>query len=172
MNRILRTAAAAATLMLAANAAPGAIDRVLDALAASGRPAGQRAAAAVLAAEGARPIDGAPDLAVQWAAAGRPAREFWRTRALGPGYRAVRLGGGQAIRLEQVFLAGQRAQVAVAAPAAMAFALSVSDDDDRRACAVSNRRAKCDWTPYYTTRFKIDLKNASRQAGTFYLVLQ
>jgi len=162
-----------AALLLGANAVPSGFDRVLNALADSTAPGGRSTAAIVLAEEGAHPIDGAVDLSALWMSTrGIPKSPVYRKRALGPGYRAVRLAGGEAIRLEQVFLAGQRAQVAVAAQEITKFSLTVSDDDQQTSCAASHRHAKCDWTPYYTTRFKIDLINSGNSPNVFYLVLQ
>jgi len=172
-KRFVSLAAACGAALLVANAAPDGFDRVLDALAGAADPGGRGLAAIVLEEEGAHPIDGTADLSTLWMVTrGAAKSSVYRKRALGPGYRSVRLAGGQAIRLEQVFLAGQRAQVAVAAQEITEFSLSVSDDDQQTPCAATHRHAKCDWTPYYTTRFKIDLINSGTRPNVFYLLLQ
>jgi hypothetical protein len=157
-------------LTLTANDESDAFDRTITALhnglAAHGRP-GQRVreAGATLVAVGARPIAG-DDLAVRWSKGSELSR--YRDRALGPGYRAVSLDGG---RTEQVFLAGQRAHVALVSLDHTAFTLEVSDDQGVKQCqrGTSNR---CVWIPLWTTRYRIDVVNPGTRPGNNYLVMQ
>src|SRR5690349_8626514 len=109
-------------LLAAAPADP--VDGVSQALArgmaaeAAGDGRAMLEAARWLEGYGARAAEGAGDLAVRWRAlalargvkAGDPP---FRGRALGPGYRRGRLDPGGAAATDQVFLAGQKAVVAL-----------------------------------------------------------
>lgn len=127
-----------------------------------------RAAGATLAAIGARPVE-TEDLALAWqkGAAAVPLRG----RALGPAYRRMLLEPRTSLRLEQTFLAGQRAQIEVVAWNHASFQLEVKDDEGKPVC-ITTRSAKCTWLPAWTTRYRVDLSNPSANAGTYFLVIQ
>jgi hypothetical protein len=136
-------------------AGPDAFDRVVLALAAGD--------AQTLADTAAQPID-TPDLAVS----AKP-RQAYRNRALGPAYRKVALAPGATARFEQTFFAGQRARVAVVPVDRAVFALAVTDDDGASQCDSS---ARCDWTPLWTTRYRVALDNRGPRPASFFVVMQ
>ena len=167
----------AALLVLAAGSAgkpDEPVDRVADALvrgfSAGGhaRAATQRRAAAVLTGENAHAMVGSEDVAAGWG--GR--QPAYRMRALGPAYRGVTLAPGQALHLEQTFLAGQRAQVVAASGGRAPFELTIDDGEGRRPCPTQDRRARCDWIPTATTRIAIDLYNRGSASDRFVIVLR
>ena len=158
--------------MLMGNGDADAFERTLTALAIGWaqheRPGHRlRDAGLALVAIGAKPIEG-EDLGERWSkGAHAPA---YRDRALGPGYRAISLEGGRTVHFEQVFFAGRKAQVALVPFDQATFQIEVSDDHGARQCAGNGGR--CAWTPLWTTRFRIDVANRSKRAGTSYLVVQ
>lgn len=127
-----------------------------------------REAAATLAAAGARPVE-TEDLRLAWSR-GAPTRPL-RGRALGPGYRRMLLEPHSSLRLEQTFLAGQRAQIEIVAWDHASFQLEVKDDEGKAVC-VTTRTTKCTWLPAWTTRYRVDLTNPGTKAGTYFLVFQ
>lgn len=168
--------AALAAMLVGAAAPADSLDRVANALAA-GLAAdrahdadGRERAAAILAAEGAQPLAGSRDLARLWSRPGRTPP--YRDRALGPGYRVMRLAGGETARLQQTFLAGRQARVLAFSPAAAMFSLTVQDDDGTRPCAGGPTRAECAWLPVYTSRITISLANRDGRTGDFLLLVR
>lgn len=167
---------AAAAVLLGAAEPSDSFERVADALSsgfaaerAHEAPARTRAAA-ILAAEGAHPIGSGNDLVRAWSGPRRP--PAYRDRALGPGYRLLRLSSGEAARLEQTFLAGRRARVLALSPDHAGFTLTVKDDDGVRSCVGSPTRAECSWLPVYTTRITISLINQAGRSGDFLLLVR
>ncbi len=165
-----------AAVLLGAAAPANTFDRVANALAAglaadrAHDAAGRARAADTLAAEGAEPLPGSRDLARLWS---RPGGELpYRDRALGPGYRVMRLAGGETARLQQTFLAGRQARVLAFSPEAATFSLTVQDDDGARPCAGGPTRAECAWLPVYTARITISLANHAQRAGDFLLLVR
>ena len=132
-------------------------------------PVQAEGAARLLAALGAHAV-GTADPVAGWR--GREVPVSYRERLLGPGYLSVALDGGQAFRLEQAFLAGQRARVAAFATAPGPFDLTVQDDDGVRRCAAAGGSARCDWVPAYTSRVAIALENRDRKRATFFVMLK
>lgn len=155
-----------------------AFDRALAALTAGNRAAVRgdrahlRAAALMLLSSGARPVAEA-DMATLWLerAHAQPPPAT-RDRALGPGYRSLRLNGGDAAAFKQTFLAGQRARVAVVPLRRSSFAMRVHEDASAPVCSGSQRRPQCDWVPAYTTRFTIEVSNSGNSPGQYILVMQ
>lgn len=99
----------------------------------------------------------------------------WRGRALGPAYRRAVVQPGESLVIEQIFLAGQRAQIAAQ--------VSNRNDSGAVAMAISNPRAEpvctrqvaprasCNWLPVFTERFAIALqKNGARPASVYLVV--
>jgi hypothetical protein len=135
------------------------------------------AAAQRLEALGARASGGAPSVPTQWRAlAGqrgvRSTAIPYRGRALGPAYRAGVLEPGAAMTTEQVFLAGQKAVVALVPHAARTLDLKVSAGDRTNLCArpAEPPRVTCSWLPIFTTRVQIQVVNRSTAPARFYLV--
>jgi len=82
------------------------------------------------------------------------------------------LAKGNSVVIEQVFLAGQDARVAVQALERGTLRLEVTDTDRRAPCAPPvGLQARCQWVPLYTQRFAIRLTNAARAATSYYLVV-
>jgi hypothetical protein len=132
-----------------------------------------RRAAVRLSASGAQGLNPSDDLVLRWLgpAAQTPTKAF-RNRALGPAYRRITLNGGLTAHFEQVFLAGQRARVAIVPVNNAAFGLIVADDTGQAICAPKPVKGPCDWVPLYTSRFSIDLKNHSASTASYVLVMQ
>ena len=163
-----------ATLALLANAEVGPFERTVAALTSGTATGGQpgdrlRAAGTTLLLLGAKPIEG-EDLGLRWSK-GAKLPPPYRRRALGPGYRSVSLARGDAAHFEQVFLAGQRAQVALVPFNQSEFRLEVSDDQGSKQCAVP-AAMRCSWIPLWTTRYRIDVVNTGKKPGSSYLVMQ
>lgn len=155
------------------NSAVDDFDRAVLALAAgaSDHPKSEqnlRVAAATLVAIGAHPV-ATEDLGSIWSrgASSQPLRG----RALGPAYRRMLIEPRSSLRLEQTFLAGQRAQIEIVAWDHASFHLEVKDDEGKAVC-VTTRTAKCTWLPAWTTRYRVDLTNPGTKAGTYFLVFQ
>ncbi len=127
-------------------------------------------AGAVLAATGAQPIDGQPDLAQRWQ--GRSAPPPMRNRTLGPAYRSISLAGGASAQFDQVFYAGQHARAALVPTSGSGFTLTVRDDQQAAVCTASPRNSRCDWVPTYTTRFRIEIRNAAKGLGEVFLIVR
>ena len=163
-------------LMLGAAAPAESFDRVADALAAGLAAdrdhdmAGRARAAAVLAAEGARPMARTADFARAWSRPG--SRPPYRDRALGPGYRTMRLASGETAQLQQTFLAGRQARVLAFSRGAADFSLTVRDDEGTRPCEGGPTRAECNWLPVYTARITISLANRAERPGDFLLLVR
>lgn len=100
----------------------------------------------------------------------------WRGRALGPAYRRAVVPAGQSLVIEQIFLAGQRAQIAAqvaGSTAAGQVDLAISNPRAEPVCTRQLApRARCDWLPIFTERFAIALHNTGRREASVYLVVR
>lgn len=131
-----------------------------------------------LLAAGARPADAAaPDLATQWAelarAQGVKAPIPFRGRALGPAYRRGRLAAGKRFALEQLFLAGRSAEVALMPVTPARLTLEITDGSPKPICrrGAANPPASCKWLPVYTKRHSVTVSNLGRAAADYYIVI-
>lgn len=163
-----------AAIALLGNGEDGPFDRTIAALTSGAaerdNPGNRlRTAGTTLLMLGAKPIEG-EDLGVRWSKGAKRSPPY-RNRALGPGYRSVSLARGDAAHFEQVFLAGQRARVALVPFNQSQFRLEVSDDEGNRQCTVSTAM-RCSWIPLWTTRYRIDVLNTGEKSGSSYLVVQ
>jgi hypothetical protein len=155
----------AAALLAAAEAAPSAEARApylerLDAL-------------GVHLAENA----GGDDPLSQWRSQHKtPAGGPWRGRALGPAYRRAVVQPGESLVFQQIFLAGQRAQIAAQVSnqgTSGTVAMAISNPRAESVCARQVApRASCNWLPIFTERFAIALQNNGSQAASVYLVVR
>lgn len=166
-------------LLIAASSFGDPFDRAVDALgsgtsaAIHGDKRRLQAAALALRASGAVPAAGEEDLTARWLrAAPASPRAAERDRVMGPGYRAFALDAGGGIAFEQIFLAGQRARIAVVSPRRADFHMRVRGEQQEIVCESSPSRALCDWVPSFTARFRIEMRNPGRQAAQYYVVLQ
>lgn len=143
----------------------------LEAAEAAGDKGGMTAALARLDALGAQPAPGsADDPLPRWraAAASEGAIPF-RGRALGPAYRRGTLAADSALELTQTFLSGKKAMIAVSSPGGAAPSLRVVSASGNTVC---DSAASCRWTPVFTERYAITLRNPSRTARAYYLVVE
>lgn len=131
-----------------------------------------------LQASGARPAEPSlPDLGRIWwdegIARGAEGPPPVRGRPLGPAYRRARIGPGGEATLEQLFLAGQRAEIALMPSRPSPLVLEVSDSDGRTICRrrAEDPPAQCSWLPVFTTRHSIVIKNEGRSPADYFLVV-
>src|SRR5690606_19082786 len=97
----------------------------------------------------------------------------WRGRALGPAYRRARVEPGQSLRIEQVFLAGERARIAAEASGGGEVALAITTPRAEPVCQQDlSPRGNCNWLPIYTERFSIELENRGSQPASVYIVFR
>ncbi|KPF63149.1 hypothetical protein IP79_11080 [Porphyrobacter sp. AAP60] len=134
--------------------------------------AGLAQSLATIAALGARPLDAssAAQLA-QWQSQS-PVPPPMRGRTLGPGYRQGVLAAGEGLSLEQSFLSGQKASIALTAPAGSALLLQVTDSSAKPVCTDRAATVSCQWIPIFTQRHTIRLTNPGQQSARFYLVIE
>ena len=97
----------------------------------------------------------------------------FRGRALGPAYRRARLGAGQRMTIEQVFYAGERAEIVGQASDGSNVAIAIRNPREERVCAKPLApRADCRWLPVFTERFAIELANNGASDASVYLVFR
>ena len=173
----------AAALLLAAAAPPaddpvGAVSLALArglAAETSGDAHAMLDAARRLDAVGARPGEREVDLAARWRslAERKGVRDAapYRGRALGPAYRRGRLAAGAALATEQVFLAGQKAIVALVPERGRTLSMRVAEPG-KPICerAAAPPRARCAWLPLFTSRVEIEIANPGTAPASYYLV--
>ena len=96
----------------------------------------------------------------------------FRGRALGPAYRDGMLKPRTALSTEQVFLAGQPAEIALVPEPSRPLAISVTTADGKSICSrVANApRTKCSWMPVFTSRVQIRIVNEGEAPARYYLV--
>lgn len=134
------------------------------------------AAARRLDAAGAHAVEGEGDLAARWRQLARSRGVVakdppYRGRALGPAYRHGRLHPGGALATDQVFLAGQKAVVALVPEPGRKLSIRVAAPD-KPICdlAVQPPRATCAWIPLFTTRVTISIANRGAAPASYFLV--
>jgi hypothetical protein len=95
-----------------------------------------------------------------------------RGRTLGPGYRSGQLSAGSSESMEQVFLSGKRASVAVSAPGMAKLTLEVQGRRDEAVCGKHGNPSHCQWVPVFTDRYRIRIANPGKTAVRYYLVVE
>ncbi|WP_430429726.1 hypothetical protein [Parasphingorhabdus sp.] len=136
-------------------------------------------AAQILAAVGARPADSnADNLADTWAQiASRQNPQLvapiYRGRLLGPAYKSGTITGNGSIVIEQLFLAGKKATVALVPAAASKLTIHVKNGNGEPICVKPKvkEKASCQWLPVFTDRFEIRVQNQSQTSVKYHLVL-
>jgi hypothetical protein len=134
------------------------------------------AAARGLEALGARPAGREDDVAAHWRARARALgirdREPpVRGRALGPAYRRGVLAPGATLSTQQVFLAGQKAEVALVPEPGRTLAFRIAGRDEQICERTATApRAACSWLPVFTNRVEIRISNPSARPARYYLV--
>ena len=92
-----------------------------------------------------------------------------RGRLRGPAFRSGTIAPGASMTIEQAFLAGQKAEVALEAKGAE-IGLSVAADDEML-CDRSGPRAACRWVPVFTRRHAIRLVNRGDRPARYHLAM-
>src|SRR5690606_5746054 len=83
-----------------------------------------------------------------------------RGRALGPGYANGTLEPGAAISLDQLFLSGQVATIAVRSTPLVEMHMRIHDATGSVVCDSRPAHARdCRFTPVFTQRYRIELNN-------------
>lgn len=150
-----------------------------DALAAADRAdgagddAGLGRAMATINARDARPLDpsGTAQLA-RWQSRSPYTPPPLRGRTLGPGFRKGTLAAGSEFVIEQTFLSGQKASVALSTPDGARLGLQVIDSAAKPVCQSAAKTPACEWIPIFTQRHVIRLTNPGRREVRFYLVIE
>jgi hypothetical protein len=125
-----------------------------------------------LEALGAKPLDdAASDPVPRWRLASGHLPPM-RGRALGPGYRSGRLAPGASEHIEQVFLSGERASIALSAPMATGLKLEVQDRREARVCGRAGTPSHCRWVPTFTERYRIKVENLGSRPARYFLVIE
>jgi hypothetical protein len=152
--------------------------QVADALAQADRAARSGDAAALtlplatIAALGAHPLDDAAQSTLAlWQRKAPDQGPPLRGRTLGPGYRHGTLDAGADLRIEQTFLSGQKATIALSSPDAAQLRLQVIDGASQAICQHTASRPSCEWVPMFTQRHMIHVINPGRRKARFYLVV-
>ena len=116
----------------------------------------------------------ADDPLARWRAEHVPgAGEVWRGRTLGPGYRRALVPAGGELVIEQIFTAGERAEMAAEVRGGNPVALAIANPREQRVCEVELApNARCRWLPVFTERYAIRLENRGRQPASVWLVFR
>lgn len=102
-----------------------------------------------------------------------PAGEVYRGRTLGPGYRRAQLAAGERMVIDQIFYAGQRAEMAAQTRGGQPVVLAVTGSQAQKVCeAQLTPNARCRWLPIFTERFSITLINRGTTPASVYLVFE
>lgn len=107
-----------------------------------------------------------------WAERAGPLAPPLRGRLNGPGFQSGWIAAGHTIELEQVFLSGQRASIALETSRGPALAIEVDDGDTQEICAHSTARSACEWVPVFTRRHRIRLSNPGPGRTFFHLAME
>ena len=126
-----------------------------------------------LALRGVHPLDAsAPDPLSQWREAVPGDLPPMRGRALGPGYANGMLEPGAAISMDQLFLSGQVATIAVRSTPLVEMHMRIHDATGSVVCDSRPAHARdCRFTPVFTQRYRIELNNDGPSSTRYYVVL-
>lgn len=124
--------------------------------------------------QGVHPIDeaDASHLETWEAAAGIPQAPPFRGRALGPGYNRGTLSPGQNAVLSQIFLSGQKTAISLGERPPAKISLRLYDSKDALVCEHAPARGKvCRFTPVFTQRYRIEIRNGGKRDAVYYLAM-
>ena len=125
---------------------------------------------AVLDGLGAHSVSPVDDPVIEWRLATADPVPY-RGRLLGPGYRKSRIEAGQSEALEQIFVAGQTADVAVSAPGGTPIAMKIEESNGATVCVRDPApRSRCSWMPLASARYRVSVSNPSGRAADYFLV--
>ena len=140
-------------------------------------PALRQRAANALAALGARPADASViDVVKLWSRTdhrGSSARRVYRGRILGPIYRQGSVSPHQAAITEQLFLGGQPASLSVSPTRGGQLDLVVREMGGQAVCnaVVRQPAATCRWSPTYSARYQIEIRNSGASPSRYFLAM-
>lgn len=122
---------------------------------------------------GARPASAAEEQLLDgWQQRADPGAPPLRGRLHGPGFQTGWIAPGSAVDIEQTFLSGQRASIALEATSGPPLALAVEDGNAHEICAQASRRSTCRWVPVFTQRHRIRLANPGPGRAHYHLVME
>ncbi len=122
---------------------------------------------------GGKPADDAARSRFETWVAQRPVGAIpFRGRALGPGYRTGTIGAGETKDIEQTFLSGQRASIALSSPNGRTLRLGVTTSKEKPVCRKLAAQSSCNWVPVFTDRHHITVSNPGRAEARYYLVIE
>ena len=121
-----------------------------------------------LRAQGAHPLDASDgDPVAQWEAATGTDEPPFRGRVLGPGYSRGRLAPGANAVLQQTFFSGQKTALSIGERN------RVFDSKSRLVCEHAPAHGKvCRFTPIFTQRYKIEIRNGGQRDAVYYLAVE
>ena len=120
---------------------------------------------------GGTPLDEASPELRQWRQAANQSPPM-RGRPLGPGYRSGQVSPGSSEQIEQVFLSGKRASVALSIPGRGRLTLQVQNGRDEAVCGTEGNPSHCQWVPVFTGRYRIRIANPGRAPVRYFLVVE
>lgn len=137
-----------------------------------------RTAARTLESLGARPAgEEGDDLSRRWGEQAKlvdPSTSLpvYRGRALGPSYKKGTVSAVATVSTDQIFLAGQKASVALVPVSSRPMSIRIYDGQGKNICSqsTSSRPANCQWLPLFTERYRIDILTSESRPVTYYLV--
>lgn len=95
----------------------------------------------------------------------------FRGRALGPAYRSGWIEPGANKALDQLFLAGETAQISLSNSARAPMALTISDPQAKIICQQDGLPpGRCQWVSLFTQRYRIELHNRGQKRLRYFLV--
>ncbi len=128
-----------------------------------------------LRAQGAHPIDASDgDPIAQWeAASGLAPTQPYRGRVLGPGFQRGRLSPGENAVMTQAFLSGQKTTISVGERNPATLRLRVYDSKSVVVCEHAPAHGKvCRFTPVFTQRYRIEIRNGGKRDAVYYLAVE
>ena len=106
------------------------------------------------------------------AAAGIAQAPPFRGRVLGPGYNRGTLSPGQNAVLSQTFLSGQKTAISLGERPPAKISLRLYDSKDTLVCEHAPARGKgCRFTPVFTQRYRIEIRNGGKRDAVYYLAM-
>ena len=106
------------------------------------------------------------------AATGTPDGTPMRGRVLGPGYSRGTLSPGQNSVLLQTFLSGQKTAISVGERQPGKIHLRLYDAKDKLLREHAPARGKvCRFTPVFTQRYRIEIRNGGKRDAVYYLTI-
>ena len=73
--------------------------------------------------------------------------------------------------IEQTFLSGQKASIALSATDGKVLGLSVLDGKEKPVCREQSQRTSCSWIPLFTQRHTIRVRNPGPREVRYFLVI-